>query len=80
MGDSLLSDSTRYEGSVKWLTWEVLPGVDDTVMFRFVPFDANRGVLSSVVFHLDNNEVPEPQLATPTSASTHTESNLYLYL
>ena len=35
-----------------------MPGVDDTVMFRIVPFDANRGVLSSVVFHLDNNEVP----------------------
>ena len=31
---------------------------DDTVMFRIVPFDANRGVLSSVAFHLDNNEVP----------------------
>ena len=25
--------------------------VDGTVMFRIVPFDANRGVLSSVVFH-----------------------------
>jgi len=58
VGDSLLSDSTRYEGSVIWLTREDLPGVDDTVMFRIVPFDANRGVLSSVMFHLDNNEVP----------------------
>ena len=58
VGDSLLSDSTRYKGSVIWLTREVLPGVDDTVMFRIVPFVANRGVLSSVVFHLDNNEVP----------------------
>ena len=27
-------------------------------MFRIVPFDANRGVLSSVAVHLDNNEVP----------------------
>ena len=27
-------------------------------MFRIVPFDANRGVVSSVAFHLDNNEVP----------------------
>ena len=57
MGDSLLSDSTRYKGSVIWLTREDLPGDDDTVMFRIVPYDANRGVLSSVVFHLDNKEV-----------------------
>ena len=34
VGDSLLSDSTRYKGSVIWLTREDLPGVDDTVMFR----------------------------------------------
>ena len=39
----------RYEGSVIWLTREDLPGVDDTVMFRIVPFDANRGIMIRLV-------------------------------
>ena len=62
VGDSLLSDSTRYEGSVIWLTREDLPGVDDTVMLFS---GLHRGIMThiigvsdSVLIQIDNLGVP----------------------
>ena len=38
--------------------WVIIPRCNDLPdTFGIVPFDANRGVLSSVVFHLDNNGI-----------------------
>ena len=70
VGDSLLSDSTRYKGSVIWLTREDLPGVDDTVMIRIVPFDAK-------VFKIPTLGTPRLSICikteslTPMSTSEH---------
>ncbi len=59
-GDTLLADSSKYQGRLIWKSRHDLPGVDiDTVLFRIVPYDLNKGIEAvSLAFHLDNNEIP----------------------
>ncbi|CUS81419.1 Cohesin domain-containing protein [Candidatus Kryptobacter tengchongensis] len=58
VGDTLISDSTKYVGSLIWKSNMDLSGFDGFVRFRITPFDANRGIRSEVIFHLDNNGPP----------------------
>jgi urease beta subunit len=60
LGDTILSDSSRYVGSIIWRSEADLWGVDvDSVLFRLTPYDRNMGLqYISKPFHLDNNEPP----------------------
>jgi hypothetical protein len=60
LGDTILSDSSRYAGSIIWRSEADLWGVDvDSVLFRLTPYDRNMGLqYISKPFHLDNNEPP----------------------
>jgi hypothetical protein len=60
LGDTILSDSSRYVGSIIWRSEADLWGVDvDSVLFRLTPYDRNMGLqYISKPFHLNNNEPP----------------------
>jgi len=60
VGDTILSDSSRYVGYITWRSEFDLWGVDiDSVLFRAIPYDRNPGLpYISSPFHLDNNEEP----------------------
>ena len=56
-GDTVIG-SSRYSGSITWLSRVDLPGVDRYVYVRIIPFDNDIGVSDTIVFRLDNNYPP----------------------
>ena len=52
-GDTVIG-SSRFSGSITWLSRVDLPGVDRDVYVRITPFDNDTGVSDTIVFRLDN--------------------------
>lgn len=67
----LASSTSGVYHTYVWASGVDLEGIDDsTVYFRITPHDPNSAGESDTTdaFHVDNNEVPEAEISTPTGA------------
>jgi len=80
-GDTSALPPSLYQGTITWLSDTDLPGVDiEEVWFKIQPYSDNLGISDSIVFHLDNNQIPIADLQCDSTELKQTITlNSYFY-